>query len=120
MKSVEEICDRFNRTPEEVEHDLYCVLYEISGGKQSLIKDLNYKDCIYRTLIYRNCALADTIGYEITEEGIRVLDRGWITKDFNSLKNKEQKEQSIKYWTLVAGIITAVATLLTAFLTIFK
>lgn len=82
--------------------------------------DYKYKDSLCKFLVYRNCALEDTIGYEITSEGTRVLQRGWITKDYKSLKEKDKRDKLVKNWTLVAGIITAVATLLTAIFTICK
>jgi hypothetical protein len=121
MKSIEEICDRYNRTPEEVESDLYAVLKELSGKGRSEISDFDYKHELKLCLVKRSCLIADLDGtYISTKEGERVLQRGWISRDYKALKAKEKETKLIKYWTLVAGIITAVATLLTAFLTIFQ
>ena len=121
MKTIEEISEKFNRMPDEVEYDLYAVLKELSGKDKSNIPDLDYKHELKLCLVKRNCLIADLDGtYMLTKEGGRVLKRGWISRDYKTLKAREKEAESIKYWTLVAGIITAVATLLTAFLTIFK
>lgn len=121
MKTIEEISEKFNRDPEEIESDLYAVLKELSGKDKSGISDFDYKHELKLCLVKRNCLIADLDGtYISTKEGERVLKRGWISRDYKALKAKEKESKLIKYWTLVAGIITAVATLLTAFLTIFK
>lgn len=120
MKTFEEICASYNRSCEEVESDLFAVLREIAGTKRSNLLDIDYKEELKLCLVGRHCILKDTDGsYEITKEGQRVLQREWITEDYKSLNNKKKEDRLIKYITLAAVVITAIATMLTAFLTIF-
>ena len=120
MKGIEEICYRFNRLEDEVERDLYAVLVEISGSHRAMIIDLDYKHALQLLLVEKRCILNSVIDYEITEEGRRILARGWIIRDYKSLNKKEKRDRLIKNWTLCATLITAFATLLTAILTIFN
>ena len=120
MITVDSICNKFNRTDEEIEHDSYSVLLEIAGLGKSGIADHSYKHHLTLFLIDKSCVLGDVIGYEITDEGRRLLNRGWIIKDYKLLKEKEEREKLVKYWTLIAGVITAIATLITAIVTICK
>lgn len=117
MRRFEEICDRFNRSESEIENDLYSVLSEVAKERKSGITDNSYKHALKLFLVERRCILEDIIDYEITEEGRRLLARGWIIRDYKSLNKKEKKDDLIKNWTLIAAIVTAFATLLTAILT---
>lgn len=117
MKRVEEICDKFNRPEDEVEKDLYSILMEVAKERKSDITDNSYKHALKLFLAERRCIVEDIIAYEITEEGRRLLSRGWVTKDYKSLNEREKKDTLIKNWTLIAAIITAFATLFTAILT---
>ena len=117
MKSIEEICDKFNRSEDEVEKDLYSILMEVAKEWKTDITDNSYKHALKLFLAERRCIVEDVIAYEITEEGQRLLSRGWVTKDYKSLKEREKKDTLIKNWTLIAAIITAFATLFTAILT---
>lgn len=120
MKSFEAITSTYNRSDDEVERDLYAVLTEVSGGEKAKISEANYKYALRVCLINKNCIEEVGLGYSITEEGERILKRGWIAKDYKTLKIKEKRELLIKYWTLGAALATAIATLITAILTIFK
>ena len=121
MKSVEEICDSYNRSSEEVESDLFAVLREIAGMGRVGLSDLDYKEELKLCLVDRHCILKDTDGsYEITKEGQRVLQREWITGDYKAMNDKKKEDRLIKYITLAAVVVTDIATLLNAFFTIFK
>ena len=120
MGRIEYICEKFNQPQEEVESDLYSILMEVSKGEKSKIMDHSYKQTLRMFLIEKRCIIDHEVYYEITEEGKRLLLRGWITRDYKSLNDKEKKDNSIKYWTLGASITTAIATLLTAVITILK
>ena len=119
MNSFEAICYKYNRTPEEVESDLFAVLKEVAGLGKANIQDAEYKHTLHVCLMNKRCTEDVGLKYETTTEGNRVLRRGWITKDYESLRIKEAKDASIKYWTAVAAIVTAIATLITAVLTMF-
>ena len=118
MRRVEEICDKFNRPEDEIEKDLYSVLLEVAKERKSGIADNSYKHALKLFLVERRCILEDIIDYEITEEGRRLLARGWIIRDYKSLNEREKKDTLIKNWTLIAAIITAFATLFTAILAV--
>ena len=118
MRRVEEICDKFNRPEDEIEKDLYSVLLEVAKEGKSGIADNSYKHALKLFLVERRCILEDIIDYEITEEGRRLLARGWIIRDYKSLNEREKKDTLIKNWTLIAAIITAFATLFTAILAV--
>lgn len=90
MTYSEEICERFYKSDEELEKDLMTVLKckntgdclpgHIRGDYASALLDLLYKmDCLEDKVWH----------WEISKQGKKFIERGWVTKDYTTPKRQE-------------------------------
>ena len=106
MKYFEEICREYNRTAEEVEKDLRYVLMQkrdkepiqLEAGKEyylSLVELLKSMRCL-------EDIFPDSV---ITQEGLRLIKRGYIIYDYESPKRQAERKLQRERLSLLIGFL---------------
>ena len=106
MKEFEDICREYNRTAEEVEKDLRYVLMQkrdkepiqLEAGKEYYFSLVD--------LLKRIRCLEDGFFVSvITQEGLRLIKRGYIIHDFKSAKTQEKRKIRRERLSLLIGFL---------------
>lgn len=90
MRSIEEICDKFFKSEEDLERDLMLFLKHKDSGKD-YPKHITgeYLDAV--VWILEKCECLDDLSWrrEINDKGKEFIKRGWIIRDYATPKRKE-------------------------------
>lgn len=90
MKSIEDICDRFFKSEEDLERDLMLYLkYKDSGSNYPEHIKGEYLDAIVWILEKCECLNDLVWRREINEKGKEFIKRGWVLRDYATPKRKE-------------------------------
>ena len=117
MKSIEEICDLCNLEPEDIEEKLYALLsYYADTHPRPAFEDNSLKGMLDDYLIERNCIIREGLDIDVTPKGFKLLQRGWITRNYEKQKEQEINDLKRRKRELVYIGITAFATAITAIL----
>lgn len=106
MKSIEEICDRFFKSEEDLERDLMLYLkYKESGKNYPRHITGEYLDAV--VWILEKCECLNDLAWrrEINDKGEEFIKRGWVIRDYATPKRKE-------WWKVIrewAALFIAVA-----------
>lgn len=106
MKYFEEICEKYNRSAEEVEKDLRYVLkqkrdkepIQLEAGKEyylSLVELLKSMRCL-------EDIFPESV---ITQEGLRLIKRGYIIYDYESPKRQAERKLQRERLSLLIGFL---------------
>jgi hypothetical protein len=117
MKEFEDICREYNRTDEEVEKDLRYVLMQkrdkepiqLEAGKEyylSLVELLKSMRCI-------DDRFPESV---ITQEGLRLIKRGYIIYDYKSPKTQEKRKIQRERLSLLIGFLGVIVGIAGLFL----
>ena len=106
MKEFEDICREYNRTAEEVEKDLRYVLMQkrdkepiqLEAGKE-------YYFLLVEFLKRIRCLEDGFFEIVITQEGLRLIKRGYIIYDFESAKTQENRKIRRERLSLLIGFL---------------
>lgn len=121
MKSIEDICDLCNLELEEAEEKLKALLsYYAKKRAYPSFDDPDARRLLEEYLINRKCIEREGAYVEVTPKGHKLLERKWITKDYQRIKDKEFRDKRQKRKELVFLGITAIATAISAILTLLQ
>ena len=121
MRSIEEICDLCNLESEEAEEKLKALLsYYAKKCACPSFDDADARRLLEEYLIDRKCIEREGAYVEVTPKGYKLLERKWITKDYQRIKDKEFRGKQQKRKELVFLGITAIATAISAILTLLQ
>lgn len=119
MKTVEEICREYEKTPVQVEKNLYLLLEhpEVRITAEDIL-DNDYYTTIKSLLISEEFIAHTNKGYKRTIKGEVAKVRGWVC-----IKEKEYKAQKIKqllkdilfYVSVLASILAAISSVIMLF-----
>ena len=106
MKEFEDICREYNRTAEEVEKDLRYVLMQkrdkapiyLEAGKEYYLMLVEFLKRI-------RCLEDRFFESTITQEGLRLIKRGYIIYDFKSAKTQEKRKIRRERLSLLIGFL---------------
>lgn len=111
MERLEKIGKKFNRLPEQVEANAFNLLKKSQMGI-SYTGD-KFSDEILRLLIELKAVEQEheLAKFRITAEGMVYIERGWVLKDYSSIR----KERIREWLTLLFAGIAATAAILGLF-----
>lgn len=121
MKSIEEICDICNLESEEAEEKLMTLLsYYAKKCVCPAFDDAEARRMLEEYLIDRKCIEREGAYVEVTPKGYKLLERKWIIKDHQRIKDKEIREKQQRKRELIFLGITAIATAISAALVLLQ
>ena len=121
MLSIEEICDLCNLELEEAEEKLKALLsYYAKKRAYPSFDDPDARRLLEEYLINRKCIEREGAYVEVTPKGHKLLERKWITKDYQRIKDKEIRDIQQRKRELIFVGITAIATAISAALALLQ
>ncbi len=106
MRSVEDICDKFFKSEEDLERDLMLFLkYKDSGKDYPKHITSEYLDAV--VWILEKCECLDDLSWrrEINDKGKEFIKRGWIIRDYATPKRKEWWKIAREWIALFVAIV---------------
>lgn len=106
MKTVEEVCDRFFKSEEDLERDLMLYLkYKESGTNPPQHIRGEYQDAVI--WILEKCECLDDLSWrrEINDKGKEFIKRGWVIRDYATPKRKEWWKITREWIALFVAIV---------------
>ena len=95
MKRLQEIGNKYNRLPEQVEYDLMSILrWKNKESERPDIAGTKYYYVLIDLLVKSGCIEQGFGEYDITSEGVRVLRQGYLRYD--CLTPKVEKQNKIR------------------------
>ena len=115
MKRLEEIGNKYNRLPEQVEYDLMSILkWKNNEGEKPDIYGLPYYHKLVELLDVIGCLELDFLDKVITAEGARLIKQGFIICDFKTPKVEKQRKiwrERLSLFVGFLGVIVGIAAM---------
>lgn len=119
MKSVEEICREYDKTPVQVEKNLYLLLEhpEVRITAENVL-DNDYYTTIKSLLISEEFITHTSKGYKRTIKGEVAKARRWVCikeKEYKRLKIKQLLKDVLFYVSVFASVLAAISSAIMLF-----
>lgn len=116
MKRLEEIGNKYNRLPEQVEYDLMSILkWKNKEGEKPDIYGLPYYHKLVELLEVIGCLELDFLDKVITSEGKRLVKQGFIICDFKTPKVEKQRKILRERLSLLIGFLGVIVGIVAMF-----